>query len=115
MLPAGYLLAAAWPERFRAGLHVALVGGFALLALSISAQVILGHGGYRDRLFGRSLPLAAMGVLMVGAITARVTMEIDRANTFLWMGIAAALFLAATVAWAWAVAPGLVRPRTDDT
>lgn len=113
LLPLGYLLAAAYPLRFRAGLHVSFVGGLAMMALAVSAQVILGHGGYRDVLFGRSAALGSMAALMVAATAARVLMEFDRLATFRWMGVAAALFLAATVAWAIAVAPGLIRPRRD--
>src|SRR6266571_8903084 len=49
LLPAGYASVAAFPEYAKAGLHVAFIGCFALLALCISVHVVLSHGGVPRR------------------------------------------------------------------
>lgn len=98
-LPLGYYVAALWPMRYKAGLHITFIGGFALLALAVSTQVTLGHRGYRQVLLGKPPQTAAIGVLMALAAAARVTMEFDRVRYFDWMGVAASAFLAATLTW----------------
>ena len=92
-------------------MHIAFVGGFGLLGLAVSSQVILGHGGYRELLFGRPWPVAVLVGCVALATVARLAMAIDRGRYFVWMGLAAAAFLLATLAWAWFVVPGIVRPR----
>src|SRR6185436_15690429 len=47
-LPLGYFLAALFPLQYKAGLHVTFIGGFALLAMSVGAHVILGHGDFKE-------------------------------------------------------------------
>jgi len=109
MIPAGYLLAAAFPGQFRAGLHVTFVGGFALLALAVSTQVTLGHGGRSDLMLGRPRPVLAMAGLTLLAAAARVAMQLDGGRSRLWMAIAAALFLAATTVWGAFLVPKMAR------
>ncbi|HJO03879.1 MAG TPA: NnrS family protein [Acidobacteriota bacterium] len=111
LLPAGYLVAALLPLSYRAGLHISLIGGLAMLGLAVSAQVLLGHGGYTE--FVRGWPLSALLLCacMTAALLTRVLMELDPANNFWWMGWAAGLFLMATIAWACYVGRGILRPR----
>ena len=99
---------------FRAAAGVALletdtvkvpVGGFAMLALSVSAQVTLGHRGYRSVMLGKPWQVAAIGALMCAAMVSRVTMEFDRAHYFAWMGVASGAFLAATLVWTTFILP----------
>jgi uncharacterized protein involved in response to NO len=108
MLPTGFALAAAFPLHYKAGLHVVFLGGFALLALAVSTQVVLGHGGYRHELLGRPWQVTAIGSLMVTALVPRALMEFDRDRFFLWLGLSASLFLAATLVWAVFLVPKLV-------
>jgi uncharacterized protein involved in response to NO len=100
MLPLGYTLAAVWPQYRIAALHVVFIGGFALMALAVSTQVTLGHGGAAERLRGRPWQVTAIGVLMAIALGFRWAMELDRTRFFFWMGLASAVFLAATTVWA---------------
>ncbi len=109
MLPLGYGFAAVWPQYFSAGLHVVFLGGFALLALAVATQVTLGHRGYRAEMEGRPAAVVAIGGLMVAAIVARTLMQVDPARYFLWMGVAAALFLGATLAWMAFLLPKFLR------
>ncbi len=107
MLPLGYTLAAAFPLHHKAGLHVVFLGGFALLALAVSTQVILGHGGYRRQMTGRPWQVAAIGALVIAAMVPRALVDFDPARFSLWLGTAALLFLAATVVWASFLVPKL--------
>jgi len=112
MLPVGYLLAAAFPAEHKAGLHVAFLGGFALLALAVSTQVVLGHGGHRREMLGRPWQVPVIGALVAAAIVARALAEVDRPRFFVWIALAAVFFLASTLVWAVFVVPKLV-PHPD--
>lgn len=107
MVPLGYLSAALFPEHYRAGLHFTFIGGFALLALMVSTQVTLGHGGHPDLLRGKPWQVPAITVLMLAAVIPRAAMEFDPQRFFLWMEVAAVLFLAATATWAAFLLPKL--------
>jgi uncharacterized protein involved in response to NO len=109
MLPLGYLIAAAFPDRPRAGLHVVFVAGFALLALSVSAQVTLGHGGRSDLMLGKPWQVLAIASLVLAAAAARAGIDFDVVRARAWMAAAAALFLAATTLWGAFLIPKVVR------
>ncbi len=99
LVPAGYLLAALFPARPKAALHVTFIGGFALLALAVGAHVAAGHGGREDLKSGRAWPLALGGALLLLATIPRALVDLDPARFFLWLGLSAALFLGATLPW----------------
>ena len=107
MVPLGYLVAALFPEQHRAGLHLTFIGGFALLGLMVSTQVTLGHGGHADLMLGKPWQVPAITVLMLAAAIPRAAMEFDPQRFFLWMEVAAVLFLAATATWAIFLIPKL--------
>ena len=107
-IPIGYLLAAIFPTHFRAGLHLAFIGGFALLALAVSTHVTLGHGGREDLIFGKPAPLLAMAGLMLLAVVPRALMEIDPQRFFAWMAAASVLFLCSTLLWGAFLTPAIV-------
>jgi hypothetical protein len=109
MLPAGYVLAFLFPEQKKAGFHVVFIGGFALLALSVALHVTLAHGGQRDLLAGRPWQVPMFGSLLLGAMVLRALVDFDPARFFLWLSSSAALFLAATLFWAWLAVPRLLR------
>jgi uncharacterized protein involved in response to NO len=111
MVPAGFLLAAALPDAYKAGLHVTFIGGFAMLSLAVSTHVTLGHGGFAEELSGRPWQVASIGMFLVAAAVTRVAMDLDREHFFHWMGVAAAFFLAATIVWACFLLPKMLRPR----
>ena len=109
MVPLGYVLAALWPENHKAGLHVTFIGGFALLAMGVSTQVTLGHGGFRDLMLGRPWQVLVMGILLLAATVPRSLMEIDPRHYSLWLATAALLFLAGTAVWAAFLVPKMLR------
>ena len=79
------------------------------MTLSVSVHVVLSHGGRADLLDGVPRLLVAVAALLALALACRLLVDLDPAHFNLWLGIAAASFLAATVCWARLV---LRRPRT---
>ncbi len=110
MLPLGFMLGAIFDDHAKAFLHVAFIGGLATLALAVSTQVTLGHGGFSSLLGGRPWAVVAIGAFALLALGPRIAMSIDPDRFFLWMGVAAALFIAALVSWVVFVVPKLARP-----
>jgi len=108
-IPAGNLLVAALPSFRQAGLHLLFIGGFGLLTLTISAHVALTHGGWADLLRGRPSPLVVMALLLAVALAARMLVVFDPVRFYLWLGLAALAFLAATLSWAALFVRGLSR------
>jgi uncharacterized protein involved in response to NO len=109
MVPSGYLIAALFPDQFRAGLHVTFIGGFALLALAVSTQVTLGHGGRSDLMLGKPRAVLALAALTLLAAAARVALQFDPERARPWMAAAASLFLAATAVWGCFLIPKMAR------
>ncbi|MFQ5717915.1 MAG: NnrS family protein [Acidobacteriota bacterium] len=111
-IPAGYVLAALFPAQKKAGMHVVFIGGFALMALSVGVHITLAHGGYRSLVTGRPWQVPVFGGLVLAAVVGRALVDFDQRRFFLWLGLAAASFLAGTVFWATLVVPRLFR-RTE--
>ncbi|HVS13214.1 MAG TPA: NnrS family protein [Thermoanaerobaculia bacterium] len=111
-VPLGYTVAALSPLAVAGPLHITFIGGFALLALSVGAQVILGHGGYGRLKAGRPPALLAMIAALLLAIAARLMMVVREDQLLLWTAWAAGLFLVATATWSAFLIPKLFRqPR----
>lgn len=107
LLPVGFLAAAAWPEERSTVLHVAFIGSFALLALSVALHVALSHGGQPEQLAGRPWQVWCTGLLLLGAIAFRLLVGFDPGHMRPWLALSAGSFLLATLAWSWLVAPAL--------
>jgi uncharacterized protein involved in response to NO len=103
MMPIGYAFVAALPQYRRIGLHLIFIGCFALLTLSVSVHVVLSHGGQAGMLDGAPRPLRAVAGLLALALACRMLVDLDPARFTLWLGIAAASFLCATLFWGWLV------------
>jgi uncharacterized protein involved in response to NO len=112
MMPIGYAFVAALPEYRRIGLHIVFIGCYALMTLSVSVHVVLSHGGRAELLDGAPRPLVAVAGLLALALACRLLVDLDPAHFNLWLGIAAASFLVATVCWARLV---LRRPRPAES
>jgi len=107
MIPAGYVLGALFPMEKKAGLHVVFIGGFATMALSVGIHVTLAHGGHAQLVKGRPWQVPALGALLLAAVVCRALVDFDQARFFIWLGSAAACFLAATLVWGSLVLPRL--------
>ena len=106
MLPLGYACVAAMPEHRRIGLHVVFIGCFAALVFSVSIHVTLSHTGRVARLDRSPPALVALATLLGLALCARLLVGLDPLRAQLWIGVAAASFLLATLAWAAALLAG---------
>ena len=109
MLPLGFALAASFPEQKKAGLHVAFIGGFALLALSVSLHVTLAHSGDEEHVRRNPWPVPVFGALLLASTGLRALVDFDPARFFVWIAVSAAVFLAGTATWATLVLPRLWR------
>lgn len=111
-IPLGNLTVAILPQYRQAGLHLMFIGGFAMLTLAVSAHVVLTHGGRADLLRGHPWQAVALAVLLMSALSARMLLVFDPFRFYLWLGIAAATFLGATLAWTALIWAAMGRPRS---
>jgi hypothetical protein len=100
MLPLGFAFVAALPQYRRIGLHISFIGCFALMVFAVSAHVILSHGGATDLLDQSPWQLRAMAALLAVALACRMLVDLDPPHLRVWLGSAAAAFLASTLFWA---------------
>jgi uncharacterized protein involved in response to NO len=100
MLPAGYAFVAAEPDLRRIGLHIVFIGCFAALVLAVSIHVTWSHSGRAARLHETPRSLKVMAALLAAALIARLLVDLDPTRLMMWIGVAAACFLSATIAWA---------------
>ncbi len=105
MLPAGYLFAGLAPGQQKAGLHLSLIGGFGLMALTVALHVTLSHGGNPEAARGKPWQVPVYGGLLLGAILFRILVDYDPNRFFYWLACSAGLFLLGTLAWASLVLP----------
>jgi uncharacterized protein involved in response to NO len=112
MLPLGYAWVAIAPMYRRAGLHVVYLGCFTALVLAVASHLALSRRAVPEPQRARPWQLALGGIFLAVALTARTLLELDPPNFHLWLGMAAAAFLTATVPWA--ALGRKARARADD-
>ena len=112
-IPIGLLGAGLFPDHRVESLHVMFVGGFGLLAFTVSAHVVLGHTGQEAAQAGRPWPVLAFGALFAAAMAMRVSVTAVPEHYFGWLGVAASLWLAGATAWAILVLPRLWRAPAE--
>jgi hypothetical protein len=93
LLPVGNAWLALWPGHRRAGLHVIYLGCFATLAMVLAGSVDEEH-----QVRGNELALA--GGLLAFSLAARILLEFDPRDFYLWLGMASTSFLFAASLWA---------------
>lgn len=99
----GPVLQAAFPGFRRAALHVTFIGGYALMTFAISVHVFLAHA---PRVVAQPRGrVRALAALMLAALCFRGLMDFDPARFPLWISLAAACFLTATLVWASVIIP----------
>lgn len=99
MLPLGFAFVAALPEERRIGLHIVFIGCFALLLFSVSVHVLLSHGGDAALLDASPWQLQVLAALLGLALASRLLVDLQPDRFHLWLGVAAAAFLSATLVW----------------
>ncbi len=108
LMPVGLLGAALAPDLRIAMLHVLFIGGFGLMGFGVATHVSLAHLDLERLALGRPPAVAALGVLMVLAMLARVGADFS-AGYFAHLGWASALWLAGSGIWLGFVGPKLLR------
>jgi uncharacterized protein involved in response to NO len=113
LLPSGFLAIALFPAHRVAWLHLALIGGFSLLTLSVATRVVFGHSGQKAALAGRLpwLTLAA-GMMVVGMLT-RISGDYWPHITFTHYNYGALLWAAGLLLWAVRVLPRVRHPDPE--
>jgi uncharacterized protein involved in response to NO len=110
LVPISFTLGALGARLRGAALHVLFVGGFAQIALAVSAHVVLSRGDRPWAPGWRRVGAAAMAGCLAAAFAARIAAAIDLRHVARWLEIAAWAFGAAVAAWAIVVGPALVAP-----
>ena len=100
MLPVGFAFVAALPQYRRIGLHIIFIGCFAAMVFAVSVHVILSHGGATDLLERSPWQLKLLAALLLVALAFRMLVDLDADHLRVWLGSAAATFLASTLVWA---------------
>jgi len=108
LMPVGLVGAALAPDLRIAMLHVLFIGGFGLMGFGVATHVSLAHLDLERLALGRPPAVAALGVLMVLAMLARVGADFS-AGYFDHLGWASALWLAGSGIWLGFVGPKLLR------
>jgi uncharacterized protein involved in response to NO len=115
MLPAGLIVAAVFPEHRVAAMHVTFIGGFGLLAFSVSTHVTLGHSGNSKDQAGRPRAVAWFGALFAVAMLIRSVGTVVSSHYFEWLGVSAVIWLAAACVWALYLLPKMWgKPLADE-
>lgn len=108
MVPLGYAVCFAFPDYRLAGLHILFIGGFWMMALTLSSHVVRMHGGLRPLTRRGSWPLASAALLLMVALAARALMVLDPYHVMRWMAVASGAFLMSSMGWAILVLPGIL-------
>lgn len=112
-LPLGYLTLAVFPEWRIAWLHLVLVGGLAIVTLSVATRVILGHSGRRDLLMGRKGWFVIALVMMLFGLTSRMIGDFIPKILITHYNYGALCWGIGLAVWAWKVIPNVLTPDPD--
>lgn len=112
---AGVVLPALLPASRTVVVHVLFLGGFSLMTLTVSAMVMLSHGGRGDRIHKSTLLFGGMLAAHVASLSVRLYAAADAERYFVWVAVSAALWLVAAALWISAAARLLFRlPQAGD-
>ena len=100
--------AAIAPAHATALLHVAFIGGFALLTIGIGTRVVVSHGKHPLELERAALTPWVMAVLALALVT-RLVAEWDPARTAVWLAASGAAWWVAWLMWGARALPALGR------
>lgn len=95
--------------------HVLFLGGFSLMTLTVSAMVMLSHGGRGDRIHNSTILFGGILAAHASSLAVRLYAAADAERYFVWVAVSAALWLVAASLWIVTAAQLLFRlPRTGD-
>lgn len=108
LMPVGLIVSAIWPDYRVPALHILFIGGFSLLVFGVATHVALGHLNLDQLALGRPPVVIILGTAFVLALLVRLAA--DASNTyFLYLGWAAALWIAGSAVWLVFFAPKMMR------
>ncbi len=107
LMPVGLLGAGLAPDLRVAALHVLFIGGFSLMGFGVATHVSLAHLDLDDLALGRPPAVAALGVLLLLAMLARVGADFTP-SYFDHLGWASALWLGGATVWLGFIGPKLL-------
>jgi uncharacterized protein involved in response to NO len=110
MVMAGTWVAVLTPGHVVAGLHIAFLGGFAVLTMGIGTRVLVSHGKHPLAIERRALDPWVLALLL-GAIVLRVIAEARPERATPWLAGSATLWILAWLGWALRALPPLIRVR----
>lgn len=110
-LVVGFVAAAIWPEHRVEAWHVAFVGGYTLLTLTIGSRVVVSHGGHARSEERVVLSSVAVGALLMAAGVRALAPVLDPARATHHHALAALLGTIAFVAWLAAAWPRVRRTK----
>ncbi|MCG3177263.1 MAG: hypothetical protein MOGMAGMI_02231 [Candidatus Omnitrophica bacterium] len=112
---AGLVLPALLPVVRSVVVHVLFLGGFSLMTLTVSAMVVMSHGGRGDRIHGSGWFFGTMLTAHLTALACRLYAAADPERYFLWVAASAAFWLVAACVWIGSAARLVFRlPRAGD-
>lgn len=112
LVPLGLLASGLFPERRVALGHLTYAGGFGLLMLAVTVHVTWMHGGRERQAEGWSTGVVIATACALAAAALRASLESFGVRYVDAMLLAAALWLAAVLAWAAVLLPALRRRPT---
>ncbi|HUY26739.1 MAG TPA: NnrS family protein [Candidatus Binataceae bacterium] len=110
LMPAGLVISAIWPDYRVPSLHILFIGGFSLLVFGVATHVALSHLNNMEQLaLGRPPVVIILAAAFILALIVRFAA--DASNTyFLYLGWAAALWIAGSAVWLLFFAPKILHP-----
>jgi uncharacterized protein involved in response to NO len=114
LMPAGLFAIMLWPG-FRTGLlHLTLMGGVAVITLTVATRVVFGHSENLPRLSDRNRwVIWAVGLLLLGVAT-RVSGDIWPKIMISHYYYAALLWTMAVLLWAWKLGPKFLQSDPEE-
>lgn len=114
LLLAGFLAVLLFPDRRIALLHLTLVGGFAIVTMSVATRVVFGHSGNRALLGGRNRWLHVATGLMLFAMLTRISGDFFPKIMASHYNYGAVLWISGALVWAAYVLPKVLIPDHDE-
>ena len=113
-LLAGLVSEILFPHFRVAILHLALMGGFAVITLTVATRVVYGHTGQRTAWEGSNRWFATAVVLTLLAMATRMSGDFWPDIMASHYNYGVAIWIAGLSIWAWRVLPNLRRPDPEE-
>jgi uncharacterized protein involved in response to NO len=110
LIPLGLFVAALFPDYRVPALHIVFIGGFSLMSFAVATHVALNHLDLEELALRSPRPVVALGVLLLLAVVIRFFADLTE-TYFLYLTIAALLWLVGAAIWLAFLCPHFLRSR----